>query len=69
VIKNFKIPFRENQLQVRADFLNAFNHMNAGQKNIIDYGNLLSPGFGVLGPKNLTLDGGRSIQVWLKYSF
>ena len=70
VIKNFKIPFRENQLQVRADFLNAFNHMNAGQNtSIIGYGNLLSPGFGVLGPKDLTLDGGRSIQVWLKYSF
>jgi hypothetical protein len=69
VIKNFRIPYRESQLQVRADFLNAFNHMNAGQNNIVGYGNLLSPGFGVLGPKNLTLDGGRSIQVWMKYSF
>jgi hypothetical protein len=70
VIKRFKLPFREgHQLEFRADFLNAFNHMNAGQNNIIGYGNLLNPGFGVLGSKNLTLDGGRSIQVWMKYSF
>jgi len=70
VIKRFKIPIREgHQLEFRADFLNAFNHMNAGQNNIVGYGNLLNPGFGVLGSKNLTLDGGRSIQVWMKYSF
>ena len=70
VLKNFKIPVGEgHQLQFRADFLNAFNHFNAGQNNIIGYGNLLNPGFGVLGPKSLTLDGGRSIQVWMKYSF
>jgi hypothetical protein len=70
VIKNFKMPYREShQLQFRADFLNAFNHMNAGQNNIVGYGNLLNPGFGVLGPKNLTLDGGRSIVIWMKYSF
>jgi hypothetical protein len=71
VLKNFKIPLSErgSQLQFRADFLNAFNHFNAGQNNIVGYGNLLSPGFGVLGPKSLTLDGGRSIQIWMKYSF
>lgn len=69
-LKNFKMPFGEgHQLQFRADFLNAFNHFNAGQNNIIGYGNLLNPGFGVLGPKSLTLDGGRSIQIWMKYSF
>jgi hypothetical protein len=70
ILKNFKMPFAEgHQLQFRADFLNAFNHFNAGQNNIIGYGDLLSPGLGVLGPKSLTLDGGRSIQVWMKYSF
>lgn len=69
VLKNFKIPFHESQLQFRADFLNAFNHFNAGQNNITGYGNLLNPGFGVLGPKSLTLDGGRSIVIWMKYSF
>jgi hypothetical protein len=70
VFKNFKMPFGENhQLTFRADFLNAFNHFNAGQNNIVGYGNLLNPGFGVLGPKSLTLDGGRSIQIWMKYSF
>jgi len=69
VLKNFKIPYRESQLQVRADFLNAFNHFNAGQNNISGYGNLLNPGFGVLGPKYLTLDGGRAIQIWMKYNF
>jgi len=70
VIKNFKMPFGEShQLQIRADFLNAFNHFNAGQNAISGYGDLFRPGFGVLGPKSLTLDGGRSIQVWMKYSF
>jgi hypothetical protein len=70
VLKNFKMPFGEShQLQFRADFLNAFNHFNAGQNAISGYGDLLSPGFGFLGPKSLTLDGGRSIQVWMKYSF
>jgi hypothetical protein len=71
VLKNFRIPLGEHphQLQFRADFLNAFNHFNAGQNNIIGYGDLLSPGLGVLGPKSLTLDGGRSIQIWMKYSF
>ena len=70
VIKRFKLPFREgHQLEFRADFLNAFNHMNAGQNNILGYGNLLNPGFGVLGPISNTLDGGRSIQVWMKYAF
>jgi len=71
VLKNFKMPFAEghHQLQFRADFLNAFNHFNAGQNNIIGYGDLINPGFGFLGPKSLTLDGGRSIQIWMKYSF
>ncbi len=70
VLKSFKMPFGEShQLQFRADFLNAFNHFNAGQNNISGYGNLLNPGSGVLGPKSLTLDGGRSILLWMKYSF
>jgi len=70
VFKTFKMPFAEgHQLQFRADFLNAFNHFNAGQNNIVGYGNLLNPGFGVNGPKSLTLDGGRSIQIWMKYTF
>ena len=71
VLKNFKISLHDHpsQLQFRADFLNAFNHFNAGQNNIVGYGDLLSPGLGVLGPKSLTLDGGRSIQIWMKYSF
>jgi hypothetical protein len=70
VLKNFKMPFGEGQqLQFRGDFLNAFNHFNAGQNNIISYGNLLAPGVGVLGPKSLTLDGGRSIVIWMKYTF
>jgi hypothetical protein len=70
VIKRFKIPVGEgHRLELRADFLNAFNHFNAGQNNISGYGNLLNPGFGVLGPISNTLDGGRSILVWMKYSF
>jgi carboxypeptidase family protein/TonB-dependent receptor-like protein len=69
VLKNFKVPYRESQVQFRADFFNAFNHFNAGQNNISGYGNLLNPGAGFYGPKSLTLDGGRSIVLWLKYSF
>jgi hypothetical protein len=69
VLKNFKIPFHESQFQLRADFLNAFNHFNAGQNISNTYGNLLNRCLGVLGPKSLTLDGGRAIQIWLKYSF
>jgi hypothetical protein len=70
VIKRIKMPYLEgHQVEFRADFLNAFNHFNEGQNNIAGYGNLLNPGFGVLGPKSLTLDGGRSIQIWIKYSF
>lgn len=70
VFKNFKMPYAEgHQLQFRADFFNAFNHFNAGQNNIQGYGNLLNPGDGFLGGNNLTLDGGRAIQIWLKYSF
>ena len=68
VLKNVKIR-ESHTLQVRADFLNAFNHFNAGQNNISGYGNLLNLGGGFLGGNNLTLDGGRSIQIWLKYSF
>lgn len=71
VFKNFKVTTGDHpsQLQFRADFLNAFNHFNEGQNNIVGYGNLLAPGVGILGPKTLTLDGGRNIQLWLKYSF
>jgi hypothetical protein len=70
VIKNFKMPFGESHmLQFRGDFFNAFNHFNAGQNVESTYGNLLNPGFGVLGPKSLTLDGGRSIVIWIKYLF
>lgn len=70
VFKNFKMPYAEgHQLQLRADFFNAFNHFNAGQNNITGYGNLLNPGAGFLAGNNVTLDGGRAIQLWLKYSF
>lgn len=70
VLKRVRMPYREgHELEIRADFLNAFNHPNAGQNNIVGYGNLLNPGFGFTGPKSLTLDGARSIQIWLKYSF
>lgn len=70
VFKNFKMPYAEgHQLQIRADFFNAFNHFNAGQNNVVGYGNLLNPGAGFLAGNNVTLDGGRAIQIWLKYSF
>jgi len=65
-IKRFKIPFRESQMEFRADFFNAFNHPNEGV-NVTGYGDLLSPG--IFGNPKTTLGGARTIQLWLKYTF
>jgi hypothetical protein len=65
-IKRFKIPFRESEVEFRADFFNAFNHPNEGV-NVTGYGDLLSPG--IFGNPKTTLSGARTIQFWLKYSF
>jgi outer membrane receptor protein involved in Fe transport len=65
-IKRFKLPFRENEIEFRADFFNAFNHPNEGV-NVTGYGNLLNPA--VFGNPRTTLSGARQIQLWLKYSF
>jgi Carboxypeptidase regulatory-like domain/TonB-dependent Receptor Plug Domain len=67
VIKRIPVPFRESQLEFRADFFNAFNHPNEGVTNLVGFGNLLNPG--VFGNFRSTLGGGRSITLWLKYSF
>jgi hypothetical protein len=66
VIKRFRIPFHESQVEFRGDFFNAFNHANEGL-NVTNYGDLLSPG--VFGNPRTTLSGARTIQLWLKYSF
>jgi Carboxypeptidase regulatory-like domain/TonB-dependent Receptor Plug Domain len=66
VIKRFRIPFHESQVEFRGDFFNAFNHPNEGV-NVSGYGDLLSPG--VFGNPRSTLSGARQIQLWLKYSF
>jgi hypothetical protein len=65
-IKRFKLPFRENEIEFRADFFNAFNHPNEGV-NVTNYGNLLNRA--VFGNARTTLSGARQIQLWLKYSF
>ena len=67
VIKRIPIPFRESNLEFRADFFNAFNHPNEGVTNLVGFGNLLNPG--VFDNFRSTLGGGRSITLWLKYSF
>jgi Carboxypeptidase regulatory-like domain/TonB-dependent Receptor Plug Domain len=66
-IKRFPIPYRESQLEFRADFFDAFNHPNEGADNLVGFGNLLNPG--VFGNFKTTKGDGRTIQFWLKYSF
>jgi hypothetical protein len=65
-IKRFRIPFRESQMEFRADFFDAFNHPNEGV-NVTGYGDLLNPA--VFGNPKTTLGDARTIQFWLKYSF
>lgn len=73
VARTFKLHER-HQLTFRTEFFNAFNHPNlftdapgvvtgAGTNIIYD---ILSPNFGQFAQ---TIDGGRQIKFWLKYSF
>jgi hypothetical protein len=64
LIKRFKLPGESQRVEFRADFINAFNHPNEGVTN--SNGNLLSPTFGNF---DTTRDGGRVINLWLKYQF
>ena len=66
VIKRFKIPFHESNIEFRADFFNPWNHPNEGV-NVANYGDLLNPG--VFGNPRTTLSDARTIQLWMKYSF
>jgi len=60
------MPYREGHVfEVRADFFNAFNHPNDGVTNL--NGNLLNKA-SFLNVDN-SRDGGRTILMWLKYSF
>jgi hypothetical protein len=67
VVKRFPIPYRESQLEFRADFFNAFNHPNEGVNNLVGFGNILSPD--VFDNFRSTRGGGRSVTLWMKYSF
>jgi len=67
VIKRIPIPFRESQVEFRADFFNAFNHPNEGVNNLVGFGNLLNTG--LFDNFAATRGGGRTIALWLKYSF
>jgi hypothetical protein len=65
VIKRFSLPGNEShRLEFRADFFNAFNHPNAGVTNLV--GNILDSDFL---NTDITRDGGRVINLWLKYQF
>jgi hypothetical protein len=65
VIKRFKLPHGESQrVEFRADFINAFNHPNAGVTNLS--GDLLDDNFA---NPDSSRDGGRVINLWLKYQF
>lgn len=64
-VKRFSMPYAEgHQLEFRADLFNAFNHPNLGVSGLD--GNIDSPTFLDI---NRTRRGGRSIALWLKYSF
>jgi hypothetical protein len=65
-IKRFHIHESSN-LEFRVDFFNAFNHSDAGVRNLVGYGDLFNLD-GFLN-SDLTRGGGRSIQTWVKLSF
>jgi len=67
VIKRFKIPFHESQVEFRGDFFDAFNHANLGANNLNGVGNILNPG--VFQNFQTTKSNARTIQLWMKYSF
>ncbi len=67
VIKRFKVPVRESEVEFRADFFDAFNHPNEGVNNVLDIGDLLNPGN--FDNVRSTRGDARQIQLWLKYSF
>ena len=67
VIKRFKIPFHESQVEFRGDFFDAFNHANLGANNLTGVGNILNPG--VFQNFQTTKSNARTIQLWMKYSF
>lgn len=63
--RNFPIHFwkLENQmLQFRTEFFNAFNHPNLFTPTY----NMVDPNFGNTA---ITINGGREIKFWLKYTF
>jgi hypothetical protein len=64
VVKRFRLPGESQRVEFRADFINAFNHPNDGVTNL--QGNLSSNNFGNIAASR---DGGRVINVWLKYQF
>jgi hypothetical protein len=64
VLKDFHMPWSDNQvLQFRAEFINAFNHVNFSNPGT----SLLSPG--TFGNISSDVNGPRNIQLALKYSF
>jgi len=68
-IKRFRMPYKEgHELEFRSDFFNAFNHPNAGGGTTAPSvnGNALSSTFLNVAR---TYEGGRSIALWLKYTF
>ena len=65
-VKRFTMPYAEghHQLEFRGDFFNAFNHPNLGISSL--NGDIDSSTFLDI---NRTRRGGRSIVLWMKYSF
>jgi hypothetical protein len=69
VTRSFHIPHLESHsLEFRAEAFNPFNHPNAGGGNNVGgiSGDITDPNFL---NKDITIEGGRVMRLWLKYRF
>jgi hypothetical protein len=73
VSRIFPIPFKKlehQQLTVRGEFYNAFNHGNQNSPSLnLAAGQSTTPGDGGFGDLKSTVTGQRQIKIYLKYSF
>jgi hypothetical protein len=74
LMRSIKIPHLEqHQLEFRAEAFNVFNHPNAGGGTTQDGSTVPGLSGNLNGTtflnKDITFEGGRSVQLWLKYRF
>jgi hypothetical protein len=65
--------FETHQLEFRAEAFDVFNHPNAGGGTTQDGSSVPGISGNLYGPtfmnKDITYEGGRTVQLWLKYRF